>query len=99
MAELQIASVEFVMGEGVEHEGVVGVGAVADVDQSLGHRASRSETAFFSVVRTAATAVMQRAGFRGRTRNHNLQKQRRAVNAPNYVPTRGTVERNSFRSK
>src|SRR5439155_21375313 len=45
VAELQLAGVELVMGEGVEHEGVVGVGAVADADQSLGHRGARSETA------------------------------------------------------
>src|SRR5579885_1918863 len=37
MAELQAARVQLVVGQGVEHEGVVGVGAVADGDQSLGH--------------------------------------------------------------
>ena len=38
VAETQIAGVELVVGQGVEHEGVVGIGAVADGDESLGHR-------------------------------------------------------------
>src|SRR5205823_3218721 len=37
---------------------------VADVDESLGHKASRSETAVLSVVRTAGSTVTQRAGRR-----------------------------------
>src|SRR5262249_1102635 len=37
MAELQIARVDLVMGERVEHEGIVGVRTVADVDDAFGH--------------------------------------------------------------
>src|SRR5260370_7202588 len=36
VAEGQLARVDLVVGEGVEHEGVAGVGAVADGDQPLG---------------------------------------------------------------
>jgi hypothetical protein len=35
--EGQAAGVDLVVGQGLEHEGVVGVGAVADADQLLGH--------------------------------------------------------------
>ena len=37
VAELQVAGVDLVVGQGVEHEGVVGIGAVADGDQLLAH--------------------------------------------------------------
>src|SRR5262249_39904837 len=39
VAEAQVAGVELVVGQGVEHEGVVGVGAVADGDELLRHGA------------------------------------------------------------
>ena len=43
MAKAQVAGVELVVRQGVEHEGVVGIGAVADGDQA-GHGSLR-ETA------------------------------------------------------
>src|SRR3984957_11474884 len=40
MAELQTAGVNFIVGQRVEHKGVVGVGAVADGDEALRHKYS-----------------------------------------------------------
>src|SRR5262249_29476380 len=56
VAGLQGAGVELVVGEGVENEGVVGVGAVADGDQPVAHGAGASpgQAAVFYRPRRAA---------------------------------------------
>ena len=37
VAKLQVAGVELVVGQGVEHEGIVGIGTVADGDEAFRH--------------------------------------------------------------
>ena len=38
--ENQVAGVDLVVGQGIEHEGIVGIGTMADSDQFFGHEFS-----------------------------------------------------------
>ena len=72
MLEAVLARVDFVAGQGVEHEGVVGVGAVADADQLPGyvHGLSSSESGANRDIRSS----LPRRGGRGKKHDGDTEE-------------------------